>query len=127
MPRNCLLLFVKNSSAANVETASTFLAALGSGLMAGTFFAFLMLVMGALGRLPPDHGLAAKKSINVVVLDPMFLVVFVGAALVRAGLGVMSMQPCRGPVEPTKLIPLFPGVFQPTSEALLRGLDGSPA
>lgn len=45
------------------------LAALGSALMAGTFFAFSSFIMGALGRLPPAEGISAMQSINVVVLN----------------------------------------------------------
>lgn len=60
--------------------AITFLSALGAGLMAGFFFAFSFTVMGALGKLPPAHGIAAMQSINVVVLNPVFFAAFFGAA-----------------------------------------------
>ena len=60
--------------------ALTLLSALGSGLIAGAFFAFSTFVMGALGRLPAAHGIAAMQSINVVVINPWFLGVFVGTA-----------------------------------------------
>ena len=60
----------------------TFAAALGSALMAGTFFAFSAFVMAALGRLPPEQGAAAMQSINVVVLNPIFLGVFMGSAAI---------------------------------------------
>lgn len=67
----------------------TLLLALGSGLIAGTFFAFSSFVMGALGKLPPAQGIAAMQSINIVVVNPLFLGVFAGtavAALLLAGL-----------------------------------------
>jgi uncharacterized membrane protein len=38
---------------------------LGSGLIAGVFFAFSTFVMKALARLPAAHGIAAMQSINV--------------------------------------------------------------
>lgn len=60
--------------------AVAFLAALGSGLMAGVFFAFSAFVMTALGRLPPAGGIAAMQSINVAVLNPWFFAVFFGTA-----------------------------------------------
>jgi uncharacterized membrane protein len=60
------------------------LAALGSGLIAGTFFAFSTFVMRALGRLPPPEGIAAMQAINIVVLSPMFLGVFMGTAVLCA-------------------------------------------
>jgi hypothetical protein len=50
----------------------TFLAALGSALIGGLFFAFSAFVMRALGRLPPAGGIAAMQSINVAVLNPVF-------------------------------------------------------
>jgi uncharacterized membrane protein len=56
-------------------------AALGSGLVAGVFFAFSTFVMKALARLPAAQGIAAMQSINVVVLNPWFLGVFMGTAL----------------------------------------------
>lgn len=66
------------------------LAALGSGLIAGTFFAFSTFVMRALGRLPPPEGIAAMQAINVVVLNPVFLGVFVGTAILCAAGAVAS-------------------------------------
>ena len=60
------------------------LTALGSALMAGTFFAFSNFVMPALGKLPAEQGLAAMQSINRVVLNPLFLSVFVGTAVAAA-------------------------------------------
>ncbi len=57
-----------------------FLAALGCGLMAGFFFAFSACVMGALARLPAAQGIAAMQSINVVVINRLFLGTFFGTA-----------------------------------------------
>ena len=58
-----------------------FLAALGAGIMAGIFFAFSVFVMTALGRLSPPQGIAAMRSINAAILNPLFFVVFFGTAL----------------------------------------------
>ena len=69
-----------------------FLAALGSGLMAGMFFAFSVFVMAALGRLPPDQGIAAMQSINIVILNPVFLLVFMGTALLCVALAILSFM-----------------------------------
>jgi uncharacterized membrane protein len=57
------------------------LAALGCGLIAGAFFAFSSFVMTALSRLPPAQGIAAMQSINIVVINPVFLGVFLGTAV----------------------------------------------
>ncbi len=64
---------------------------LGCGLMAGTFFAFSVFVMRALARLPAPQGIAAMQSINVVVLNPMFLGVFVGTGILCGVLGIHSL------------------------------------
>jgi uncharacterized membrane protein len=68
----------------------TLLSALGCGLVAGVFFAFSGFVMKALGRLPPEQGIAAMQSINVVVINPLFLLVFVGSAAGGALLAVWA-------------------------------------
>jgi uncharacterized membrane protein len=59
----------------------TLLNALGCGLVGGVFFAFSTFVMKALSRLPPHEGIAAMQSINLVVLNPLFLTVFLGTSL----------------------------------------------
>lgn len=57
------------------------LCALGSGLVAGVFYAFSTFVMKALGRLPPAQGIAAMQSINIVVINPWFMAALFGTAL----------------------------------------------
>ncbi len=59
----------------------TLLLALGSGIIAGVFFAFSTFVMKALTRLPHYNGIATMQSINIVVLNPWILVIFFGTAL----------------------------------------------
>ena len=55
--------------------------ALGCGVIGGVFFAFSSFVMRALARLPAEQGIAAMQSINVAVINPVFLGVFVGTAI----------------------------------------------
>ena len=62
----------------------TILCAVGCGLVAGFFFAFSVCVMKALGRQPAAHGIAATQTINVVVINPWFLSVFLGTAVACA-------------------------------------------
>jgi len=69
----------------------TFLAALGSGLVAGIFFAFSNFVMKALARVPPAQGIAAMQSINVVVLNWWFFAVFFGTAVCCLALAITSL------------------------------------
>lgn len=73
------------------------LAALGSGIMAGTFFAFSTFVMGALGRLRPPAGIAAMQSINVVVINLWFLGVFLGTGAIGVALFVIALMRWRDP------------------------------
>ncbi|HEY4847971.1 MAG TPA: anthrone oxygenase family protein [Methylocella sp.] len=68
----------------------TFLAALGAGLTAGLLFAFSAFVMDALARLPPEQGIAAMQSINVAVLNPLFVTVFFGTAALCIVLAIAS-------------------------------------
>ena len=42
--------------------------------------------MGALTRLPAPHGIAAMQSINIVVINPVFLGVMFGTGAACAGL-----------------------------------------
>jgi uncharacterized membrane protein len=59
----------------------TLLSLLGSGLMAGLFFAYSNSVMPALARMPGPQGIAAMNHVNVVILNPLFLSVFMGTAV----------------------------------------------
>jgi uncharacterized membrane protein len=71
--------------------ALTLLAALGSGLIAGFFLAFSATVMWALERQPPPAGIAAMQAINVVVLNPIFLGVFFGTAILSLVLDIVAL------------------------------------
>jgi uncharacterized protein (TIGR02246 family) len=68
----------------------TFAAALGSGVVAGIFFAFSNFVMKALARVAPAQGIAAMQSINVVVLNKWFFAMFFGTALCCLALAITS-------------------------------------
>jgi Predicted integral membrane protein len=57
-----------------------FVGALGSGLMAGMFYVFSFCIMPALARVPPENGMRVMQEINVTVLVPIFLAVFIGMA-----------------------------------------------
>jgi uncharacterized membrane protein len=60
----------------------TLLGVVGCGLIAGLFFAFSTSVMPGLRRLPPAEGAAAMQQMNRAILNPLFLAVFLGTALV---------------------------------------------
>ena len=65
--------------------------ALGCGLMAGVFFAFSTFVMSALARLPSAQGIAAMQSINITVINPWFMGVFLGTAVACILLAISSL------------------------------------
>lgn len=67
-------------------------AAIGSGLVAGIFLGFSNFIMAALGRLPAPRGAAAMQQINIVVLNPAFLSLFVGTAIAGIAVAVLAIQ-----------------------------------
>ncbi|HWA50284.1 MAG TPA: anthrone oxygenase family protein [Dongiaceae bacterium] len=81
-----------------VLTIITFATALGAGVTGGVFFAFSSFVMGALARLPAAQGIAAMQSINIVVINPLFLGVMfgTGAACVALILGALLRWQAAG-------------------------------
>ncbi|WGF90517.1 anthrone oxygenase family protein [Marinivivus vitaminiproducens] len=67
------------------------LATLWSGLMAGFFFAFSIVVMPALETMPPDRAMAAMQAINAAVRTPFFGIAFFGAVLLCAATLALSV------------------------------------
>ena len=79
------------TTAEQLVLALKLFAALGCGLVAGVFFAFSSFVMSALSRLPAAQGVAAMQLINIRVLNPLFLGVFLGTAAACVALAAISM------------------------------------
>jgi uncharacterized membrane protein len=112
------------------------LAALGCGLIAGAFFAFSSFVMKALGQLPAPNGISAMQSINIVVINPVFLGVFVGSAVLCAIAMIVSVVRWQGPgsiwiiiggilyIGGCFLVTMFLNV--PLNDALAKAAPGSP-
>lgn len=75
----------------NLVTILTISSATGAALMAGVYFAFSTSVMGGLGRQPEPSGIATMQSINEVILNPLFLLLFVGSGLSCAALAVTAL------------------------------------
>jgi uncharacterized membrane protein len=59
---------------------------LGAALMAGMFYTFSNFVMGALGRVEPTQGIASMQQINIVILNPLFFIIFMGTAIMSIAL-----------------------------------------
>ncbi|MFH8938087.1 DUF1772 domain-containing protein [Streptomyces griseosporeus] len=112
------------------------LGVLATGLMAGVFCAFSVLVMRGLAALPPAQGVAAMNAINRAAMRPAFMVVFGGAALACVVIAVVTfvMWPDEGTVELLVGSGLYlAGAFGvtvvanvPRNDALLRLEAGSP-
>jgi|SRR5688572_7351789 len=73
------------------------LAATGAGLIAGVFYAFSTFVMRALAKLPPREGIAAMQAINIVVINPAFLGVFIGTAIISAIATILALVRWESP------------------------------
>lgn len=67
-------------------------AALASGLVAGVFFAFSNFVMAGIGRLSAQNGIAAMQSINITVINPLFMGLLFGTAALSLYLGFTAWQ-----------------------------------
>ena len=65
--------------------------ALGCGLMAGTFFAFSAFVMRGLSARPAPEAIAAMQAINIAVINPLFMTVFMGSAALSVAALVWAM------------------------------------
>ena len=66
-------------------------AAVGSGLMGGLLFAFSNFVMKALLEQPPASAIRTMQAINLTIVNPLFLSVFLGTALAAAILAVTAL------------------------------------
>jgi uncharacterized membrane protein len=59
--------------------------------------------MAALGRLPPAQGIAAMNHINVTVINPAFMLAFLGTAVTCGLLVVLSLFRWHDPATPYRI------------------------
>lgn len=64
----------------------------GSGLISGLLFAFSVVVMRALSQLSPEAGMLAMQRINVLIINPLFLLVFLGSCLLSLVVAVIGLR-----------------------------------
>jgi uncharacterized membrane protein len=69
----------------------TFLAALGTALLAGNFFAFSAFLMRALGGLSAERGIVAMQAITIAIKWPVFLILFFGTAALCVVLAAIAL------------------------------------
>lgn len=72
-------------------TALVLAGALSSALVAGMFYAFSSFIMAALARVAPAEGMRAMNAINLTVITPSFMVLFMGTAVLGIGLAIWSL------------------------------------
>lgn len=72
------------------------LALLMTGTMTGILGAFSVSVMPALDRIPAEQAVAAMRSINRVILNPVFLLMFIGAPVAAAAAGLLGFPLGQG-------------------------------
>jgi uncharacterized membrane protein len=70
---------------------------LGTGIVAGIFFAFSNFIMQALARVPDDQGARAMQAINVTVLNPGFFLFFFGSGLIAIAATIAGFMQTTGP------------------------------
>ena len=85
-------------------TITVIVAMLGSALIAGVFFAFSSFIMKALARLPSPEGMRAMQSINVVVLNPVFLGIFMGTVVISLLVVILAIKGWGLPAAPYFLV-----------------------
>ena len=78
-------------------------AAVGCGLMGGLLFAFSNFVMKALLQQPPASAVRTMQAINVAIVNPLFLAIFLGTALATAILAVTALLRLSTPGMPLLL------------------------
>jgi uncharacterized membrane protein len=77
---------------------------LGCALMAGLFFVFSNTIMRALAQRPANEGIAAMQAINIAIVNPLFLLVFLGTAVGCVLVIIFSLLRWGNPVQATRLL-----------------------
>lgn len=70
---------------------------LGAGLVTGLLFAFSNFVMRALADLPSDKGMFAMQRINVTIINPIFMMLFLGTPILCSVIAFISIQNINEP------------------------------
>ena len=78
-------------------------AAVGSGLVAGVFFAFSTFVMPAIRRRPAPAAIAVMQEINLAAPNPLFMLALLGTALTSVGVAVTAVVDLGEPFAPFAL------------------------
>ena len=71
-------------------TCLLWFAAIGCGLLAGLYFAFSTFIMTALGRIGQVSGITAMNAINTVIVQSLFMPLFLGTTLASLLLAIAA-------------------------------------
>lgn len=74
-----------------IVLALTLVAALGSGLVAGVFFALSNFVIKALARLPPEQGIETMQAINAATITPLYMAALFGTGALAFALAIAAL------------------------------------
>ena len=74
----------------SISTALLWTAALGSGLIAGVYFAFSVFIMQAFGKIDASQSIAAMNSINETILRSLFMPLFFGSSIISVLLVIVA-------------------------------------
>ena len=107
----------------NLTTLTVIAALIGSSLISGVFFAFSRFIMKALARRPALEGIAAMKSINVVVINPIFLGLFMGTTVICLIISIIAIAEWQMPAASYFLVG---SLFYIVGTFLVTGLGNVP-
>lgn len=103
-----------------LETTATVIAITGSALMAGLWFFCSTALMPALANRPVPEAIAAMQEVNVVILNPVFGLVFGGTTLLSLVLTIATFfrldRPASGLLLAAAIV-FFVGMFVVTVAA----------
>jgi uncharacterized membrane protein len=74
-----------------IVTGLLWFSAIGCGLLAGLYFAFSAFIMTALGRIAQASGIMAMNAINVVIVQSLFMPLFIGTTLSSLALAIAAI------------------------------------
>jgi uncharacterized membrane protein len=74
-----------------VITGLLWFSAIGCGLLAGLYFAFSTFIMTALGRIGQAPGIMAMNAINAVIVQSLFMPLFLGTTVASLLLAVAAV------------------------------------
>jgi uncharacterized membrane protein len=78
-----------------LSTVALFAATLTAGLSAGLFFTWANAVMPGLRRIDDRAYVAAMQGMNVAIVNPLFLLVFLGAPVLTTVAGALHLAADR--------------------------------